>query len=272
MDSASSRQISGLGLSQGPVANSTRRSKPRPDVEEHPTIYLIDDDSRSLESVDELLSSKGYRVRTFANPDEFLALPRPSGPACLILDLNLGHADGFMVQQKLASDGSITVIFLSGMVDIPAAVRAMRGGASEVLLKPVNEEQILRAVRVALKQAHEQWADRQLILRIRKNYSRLTPRECEVLPYIVRGFLNKQTAYELGTSEITIRIHRGQIMRKMHASSLAELVWLAGRLGIPDRTSNIEAVLNARNGETEPFSMPLELLRNRAACQAEVGT
>ena len=163
-----------------------------------------------------------------------------------------------MVQQQLAGDGSITVIFLSGIVDIPMAVRAMRGGASEVLLKPVNEDQILRAVRVALKQAQEQWVDRQLTLRIRKNYGRLTPRECEVLPYIVRGFLNKQTAYELGTSEITIRIHRGQIMRKMQASSLAELVWLSGRLGIPDRTSNIEAVLRARNGETEPLGRPSE--------------
>ena len=116
-----------------------------------------------------LLLPRGYRVRTFADPDEFLALPRPGGPACLILDLNLGNTDGLMVQRQLASEGSITVIFLSGIVDIPAAVRAMRGGASEVLLKPVNEEQILRAVRVALRQAHEQWVDRQLTLGIRKN-------------------------------------------------------------------------------------------------------
>jgi FixJ family two-component response regulator len=259
MDSATSRRASGLGFGQRPVAKFTRGSEPRPHTEEDPTIYLIDDDSRSLETLDGLLSSRGYRVRAFADPDEFLALPRPSGPACLILDLNLGNPDGLMVQQQLASDGSITIIFLSGIVDIPMAVKAMRGGASEVLLKPVNEEQIVRAVRVALKQAHKQWVDRQLTLRIRKNYSRLTPREGEVLPYIVRGFLNKQTAYELGTSEITIRIHRGQIMKKMQASSLADLVWLAGRLGIPDRTSNIEALLSARNGETEPLGMPLEL-------------
>ena len=258
MDSASARQASSTSLSQRPVAKFTRGSKPRPDMEEHPTIYLIDDNSRSLETLDDLLSSRGYRVRAFADPEQFLALPRPGGPACLILDLNPGNTDGLMVQQQLAGDGSITVIFLSGIVDIPMAVRAMRGGASEVLLKPVNEDQILRAVRVALKQAQEQWVDRQLTLRIRKNYSRLTPRECEVLPYIVRGFLNKQTAYELGTSEITIRIHRGQIMRKMQASSLAELVWLSGRLGIPDRTSNIEAVLRARNGETEPLGRPSE--------------
>ncbi len=248
-----------MGLGQRPVVKFTHGSKPRPDMEEDPTIYLIDDDLSSLEALSLLLSSRGYRVRAFADPDEFLALPRPRVPACLILDLILGHTDGLTVQRQLASDGSITVIFLSGSVDIPAAVRAMRGGASEVLLKPVNDEQILRSVRFALEQAHEQWVDRQLILRIRKNYSRLTPRECEVLPYIVRGFLNKQTAYELGTSEITIRIHRGQIMKKMQASSLAELVWLAGRLGIPDRTSNIEALLSPRNGEMEPLDMPLEL-------------
>jgi FixJ family two-component response regulator len=234
-----------MGSGQRAAAKFTHGSKPRPGMEEHPAVYLIDDDSRSLETLDMLLSSRGYSVKAFAHPDEFLALPRPGVPACLILDLNLGNTDGLTVQQQLAGDGSMTVIFLSGIVDIPTAVRAMRGGASEFLLKPVDEEQILRAVRVALKQAHKQWVDRQLTLRIRKNYDRLTPRECEVLPYIVRGFLNKQTAYELGTSEITIRIHRGQIMRKMQASSLAELVWLAGSLGIPDRTSNIEAVLSA---------------------------
>jgi FixJ family two-component response regulator len=144
-------------------------NRPRPDIEEDPTIYLIDDDSRSLETLDMLLLSRGYRVRTFADPDELLALPRPGDPACLILDLNLGNTDGLMVQRQLASEGPITVIFLSGIVDIPAAVRAMRGGASEVLLKPVNEEQILRAVRVALRQAHGQWVDRQLTLGIRKN-------------------------------------------------------------------------------------------------------
>jgi FixJ family two-component response regulator len=267
MDSASSRRASSVGLGQRAVAKFTHGSKPRDDMEEHPTIYLIDEDSRSLEALDRLLSSRGYRVRAFADADKFLALPRPGVPACLILDLILGNTDGLTVQRQLASDGSITVIFLSGVVDIPAAVRAMRGGASEVLLKPVNEEQILRAVRIALKQAHKQWVDCQLTLRIRKNYNRLTPRECDVLPYIVRGFLNKQTAYELGTSEITIRIHRGQIMRKMQASSLAELVWLAGRLGIPDRTSHIEALLSARNGETQSFTMPLELQNHRAGME-----
>jgi len=121
----------------------------------------------------------------------------------------------------------------------------MRAGASEFLLKPVDELELLSSVRMALKQAHAQWTDRQVVRQIRRCYESLTPREREVLPYVVSGFLNKQTAYELGTSEITIRIHRGHIMRKMNAPSLAELVWLAGRIGIPDRTSTLEGLRSA---------------------------
>jgi len=206
-------------------------------------VYVVDDDVRILERLDALLTSKGYSVTTFERPDEFLSLAKPDVPACLILDL--GDCNGLAVQRQLTGDEAMPLIFLSEAADVPTTVKAMRAGASEFLLKPFDEEQLLSSVGAALKQADEQWADRQLVRQIRRCYLSLTPREREVLPYIVRGFLNKQTAYELGTSEITIRIHRGQIMRKMRASSLAELVWLAGRLGIPDRTSNFESLLSA---------------------------
>jgi FixJ family two-component response regulator len=204
---------------------------------EHSTVYVLDDDLGMLDALDALLSSYGYRVRTFSRPDDFLSFPKANSPACLILDLNLGNTDGLTLQKQLAGDAVMPVIFLSGTADVPTTVKAMRGGASEFLLKPVEEEQILRAVHTALTQAHERWDDRQLVRKIQKCYETMTRREREVLPYVVRGYLNKQTAYELGTSEITIRIHRGQIMRKMNASSLAELVRIAGRLGIPDRST-----------------------------------
>jgi len=210
------------------------------------TIYIVGDDPGTQIELKELLSWHGYCVETFHRADKFLSLPRPNVPACLILDLNQGDCDELALQPQLTGDARVPIIFLSGVADIRMAVKAMRAGASEFLLKPVDEEQLLLALRAALKQAHERWAYREIVRRIRKRYDCLTPREREVLPYIVSGFLNKQTAYELGTSEITIRIHRGQIMRKMNASSLAELVWLAERLGIPDRASRIEAIMGAQ--------------------------
>jgi FixJ family two-component response regulator len=229
------------------------RTKPNP-LEGSP-VYLIGDDTRTQEELEELLSWQGYNVETFPSSGDFLSLPRANVPACLILDLNQGDSGDLALQQQLAGDGKMPIIFLSGVADIPTIVKAMRAGANEFFLKPVSGEQLLAALRAALKHAHERWAYRELIRRVRKSYDRLTPREREVLPYIVRGFLNKQTAYELGTSEITIRIHRGQIMRKMGASSLAELVWLAERLGIPDRASRIEAIMSGQNSSDDSYAI-----------------
>jgi FixJ family two-component response regulator len=211
------------------------------------TIYIVGEDTQTRVELKDLLSCHGCCVETFDRSDKFLSLPRPNVPACLILDLAQGDCDGFALQEQLTGDATIPIIFMSGVADIRTTVKAMRAGASEFLLKPVSEEQLLAALRTALKQANETWAYREIVRRIRKSYDSLTPREREVLPYIVKGFLNKQTAYELGTSEITIRIHRGQIMRKMKASSLPELVWLAERLDIPDRAFRIEAIVYPRN-------------------------
>jgi FixJ family two-component response regulator len=212
---------------------------------ERSTIYVVDDDSSLLEELGALLSGQGHSVKTFTNANDFLAFPKANAPTCLIFDLNLGGIDGFSIESQLAADAAMPIIVLSEFIDIPATVRAIRGGASEFLLKPLDHERLIEAVHVALMQAREQWAHCQFIRQIRQCYATLTRRERDVLPYVVRGFLNKQTAYELGTSEITIRIHRGQIMRKMHASSLAELVWLAGHLGIPDRRRIVEAQMQA---------------------------
>ena len=195
-------------------------------------VYVLDDDPRIRESLQALLSASGFKVMLFAEPESFLAFQRPEVPSCLILDLNLGETTGLDLQQKLENDSTLPVIFLTGYGDIPTTVKAMRGGAREFLSKPIVEEELLPAIEAALKLADEQWDHHQYIRQLRRNYESLTLRQREVLPYIIRGLLNKQTAYELGTSEITIRIHRGQIMRKMKADSLADLVRMAGHLGI----------------------------------------
>ena len=198
-------------------------------------VYLLDDDHRIRESVGALLSAAGYEVGLFAEPTRFMEYERPDIPSCLVLDLNLGETTGLDLQKKLTGESALPIVFVTGFGDIATTVKAMRAGASEFLLKPIEEEELLRAINVAMRQAEAQWAIRQANRQLRANYEHLTPREREVFPYIVSGFLNKQTAYELGTSEITIRIHRGRIMRKMKADSLADLVRMASRIGVlPD--------------------------------------
>jgi FixJ family two-component response regulator len=201
-------------------------------TEDQPIIYVLDDDHRVREALSSLLSSLGLRVEVFASAAEYLQFKKPDAPACLILDLELPGMNGLELQQEIAGDYSLPIVFVTGHGDVPSSVRAMKAGAIEFLLKPFDNQELLRSIDAAILQDREARVKRAEIAELRRRYALLTPREREVLPFVVAGFLNKQTAGELGTSEITIQVHRGQIMRKMAASSLAELVKMAGKLGI----------------------------------------
>jgi FixJ family two-component response regulator len=199
---------------------------------DQPIIYVLDDDYRVREALSSLLLSLGLRVEVFASAAEYLEFKKPDCPACLILDLELPGMSGLELQQEIAGEDTPPIVFVTGHGDVPSSVRAMKAGAIEFLLKPFDNQELLRSIDAAIALDREARVKKAQMADLRKRYSLLTPREREVLPFVVAGLLNKQTAAELGTSEITIQVHRGQIMRKMAASSLAELVKIAGRLGI----------------------------------------
>jgi FixJ family two-component response regulator len=197
-----------------------------------PIVYVLDDDYRVREALTSLLSSVGLRVEVFASAAEYLKFEKPDSPACLILDLELPGMSGLELQQEIAGGDAPAIVFVTGHGDVPSSVRAMKAGAIEFLLKPFDDQELLEAIDAAIAQDREARLKRVEMAELRRRYALLTPREREVLPFVVAGLLNKQTAAELGTSEITIQVHRGQIMRKMAASSLADLVKMAGKLGI----------------------------------------
>jgi FixJ family two-component response regulator len=201
-------------------------------TKDEPIIYVLDDDHRVRQALSSLLSSLGLRVEVFASAKEYLEFEKPDAPACLILDLELPGMSGLELQRELAGEQAPPIVFVTGHGDVPSSVRAMKAGAIEFLLKPFDNLELLRSVDVAILQDREARKKRTELAELRRRYALLTPREREVLPLVVAGLLNKQTAGELGTSEITIQVHRGQIMRKMAASSLAELVKMAGKLGV----------------------------------------
>src|ERR1700733_9431669 len=197
-----------------------------------PIIYVLDDDRRVREALSSLLLSVGLRVETFGSAAEYLEFEKLDAPSCLILDLELPGMNGLELQQEIAGDDSPPIVFVTGHGDVPSSVRAMKAGAIEFLLKPFDHLELLKVVDAAIAQDRDARLRQAEMAELRRRYALLTPREREVLPFVVAGLLNKQTAAELGTSEITIQVHRGQIMRKMAASSLAELVKMAGKLGI----------------------------------------
>jgi FixJ family two-component response regulator len=197
-----------------------------------PIVYVLDDDYRVRESLTSLLSSVGLRVEIFASAAEYLKFQKSDSPACLILDLQLPGMSGLDLQREIAEGDAPAIVFVTGHGDVPSSVRAMKAGAIEFLLKPFDDQELLRAIDAAIAQDREARLKRAEMAELRRRYALLTPREREVLPFVVAGLLNKQTAAELGNSEITIQVHRGQIMRKMAASSLADLVKMAGKLGI----------------------------------------
>jgi FixJ family two-component response regulator len=200
--------------------------------EERPVVFVIDDDASMRVALDNLVSSVGLEVRLFASPQEFLRAERPDAAGCLVLDIRLPGTSGLVFQQELAAAGNLLpVIFVTGYGDVPMSVRAMKAGAVEFLLKPFHEQELLDAIHAAIARdrARRQEAGRAADLQAR--YRLLSQREREVMALVAAGRANKQIADELGVSLVTVKVHRGQVMRKMLARSVAELVRMADQLG-----------------------------------------
>ena len=197
------------------------------------TVFVIDDDGPMRVALRNLIRSVGLRAELFASAQEFLRSKLPDVPSCLILDVRLPGLSGLDLQRRTAQAGmEIPIIFLTGYGDIPMTVRAMKAGAVEFLTKPFRDQDLLEAIHQALEQDRQARDQRAAIEELRSRFASLTPREREVMAKVVAGLLNKQIGAELGTSETTVKIHRHQVMEKMGAGSLPELVRMADRLGI----------------------------------------
>ena len=195
-------------------------------------VFVVEDDYQVREALSSLITSQGLRCMAFPTAAEFLQSEKPDSPACLVLDLELPGFDGLELQQELSGGDAPPIVFITGHGDIPSSVRAMKAGAIEFLLKPFAAEDLLRAIRTGIALDRAAREKRSGLAELRRRYSVLTAREKEVMPFVVAGYANKQTASTLGVAEITVGVHRGQIMRKFGARSLAELVRIADRLGI----------------------------------------
>lgn len=196
-----------------------------------PIVIVVDDDASVRDAVKRLITSVGLRVETFGSTREFLSSKRPEAPACLVLDVRLPDASGLELQRELAgADIPIPIIFITGHADVPMTVRAMKAGAVEFLTKPFRGQELLDAIQDAIARDRVAWNEREQTAELRSRYDSLTAREKEVLKLVTSGLLNKQIGAELGTSELTIKTHRGRVMEKMGADSLADLVKMFERL------------------------------------------
>src|SRR6266850_2300548 len=207
-------------------------------VEERAVVFVIDDDSSMRVALEDLVRSVDLEVRTFAAPQEFLQSKPPDVAGCLVLDVRLPGMSGLTFQKELASLGvALPVIFITGHGDIPMSVRAMKAGAVEFLTKPFHDQDLLDAIHTAIERDRERRREAVLVAELQERYVTLTERERQIMALVAVGRANKQIAAELNLSEMTVKVHRGQVMRKMHAGSLPELVRMADRLGVPTETS-----------------------------------
>ena len=201
--------------------------------QQKPIVFVVDDDVSVRESLELLITFAGWQPETFASAREFLKHPRTRTPSCLVLDISLPDLNGLELQKFIASERTdMPIIFITGHGDVPMTVQAMKGGAVEFLTKPFDDEVLLSAIRNAIKRSAAVLDDQAEISSLRNNYDSLTPREQDVLRLVVAGMLNKQIALKLGISEITVKAHRGKMMQKMRADSVADVVKTAVRLGL----------------------------------------
>jgi FixJ family two-component response regulator len=211
----------------------TNRMTDEPEATDVSVVYVVDDDRGIRRALEMLMRSVGFRVETFESPDEFLQFPRPAGPGCLILDVRLRGKSGMAFHQEIVNSGiRIPVVFITGHGDIEMGVKAMKAGALDFFAKPFKDQDMLDAVSQALARDSERLAAEAALSGLRASYQSLSPREKEVMGFVLSGLLNKQIASEMSLSEITVKVHRGQVMRKMNARSMPELVRMAESLGI----------------------------------------
>jgi FixJ family two-component response regulator len=205
---------------------------PTPKLQDKPIVFVVDDDISVRESLEMLIQFAGWQPETFASAEEFLAHPRVLTPNCLVLDVSLPDLNGLDLQKLVADRIEMPIIFITGYGDVPMTVRAMKAGAVEFLTKPFAEEALLSAIRHAIERSQTALGNDAEMQALRDRYASLTPREREVMAMVVSGLLNKQVGFELGISEITVKGHRGKVMLKMKADSLADLVRIAERLRV----------------------------------------